>query len=199
MVVAGLTGGIATGKSTVACFFQSAGAVLIDADRIAFEAVQKGTPAWHEIVDHFGAEVLLGDGQINRARLGDIIFNDHDRKAILDRIVHPRVFEEIERQLLILEKDLPGSVVIVDVPLLMETGMDRAMPEVIVVYVPESIQIERLMARDCLCREDALARIRSQMSIEEKKARASIIIDNSHGLEQTRARTLEVFNELQTR
>lgn len=196
MVVAGLTGGIATGKSTVAGFFVSAGAHLIDADRIAFDAVCKGTDVWHEIVEHFGEGVLGHDGQIDRVFLGDIVFNDHSEKACLDSIVHPKVHEEILLRISRLEQDFPGSVVIVDVPLLIEADMYRDMSEVILVYAPEHIQLARLMARNRLSKEDAMARIGSQMSIEEKKAYASIIIDNSGSLDRTREQTLSVYDAL---
>lgn len=199
MVVAGLTGGIATGKSTVAGFFLSAGAVLIDADRIAFDVVQKGTPVWHEIVGYFGEEVLLPNGQIDRIGLGKIIFNDGEQKTILDKIVHPAVFDRIDQQLHELEQDQPHKVVILDVPLLIETGMYQDMSDIIVVYVPQSVQIERLITRDGLSRADALSRICSQMSIEEKKAYASIIIDNSYSLERTKERTLQVYKKLKSR
>ena len=199
MVVAGLTGGIATGKSTVAAFFLSAGAELIDADRIAFDVVQKGTAVWHEIVEHFGSRVLLPDGQIDRACLGNIIFHDREQKAVLDGIVHPAVIERISLHREELERNRPGKVVIVDVPLLIETGIYRDMRDIILVYVPERVQIERLMDRDGLSRKAALARVLSQMSIEEKKAYASILIDNSDSLEKTRERTLEVYFQLLVR
>ena len=199
MVVAWLTGGIATGKSTVADIFVSAGAELIDADRIAFDVVQKGTEVWQEIVEHFGKDVLLPDGQIDRVCLGNIIFHDHEQKAVLNGIVHPAVIRQIHQHIEELEQNLPGGVVIVDVPLLIETGIYRDMSDVILVYIPERIQIERLMDRDNLSRKDALARIRSQMSIEEKKAYASIIIDNRGSLKRTRERTLEVYYELHRR
>lgn len=199
MVIAGLTGGIATGKSTVAGFFSSAGAVLIDADRIAFDVVQKGTSIWREIINYFGEEVLLPNGQIDRTGLGNIIFNDTEKKGMLDKIVHPAVFERIDRQLQKLENEQPDKVVILDVPLLIETGMHKDMSDIIVVYVPQSVQIERLIARDGLSRTEALSRISSQMSIEEKKNYASIIIDNTYSLERTRERTLEVYKNLKSR
>jgi len=199
VVVAGLTGGIATGKSTVAAFFLSAGASLIDADRIAFDAVNKGTAVWQKIVEHFGKKVLLPDGQIDRVCLGDIIFHDHSQRAILDGIVHPAVIAQISRQIDELKEDRPDKVVIVDVPLLIETGIYQDMRDIILVYVPQRVQIERLMGRDNLSGNDALARVRSQMSIEEKRAYATIIIDNRGSLEKTRERTLRIYNELKGR
>lgn len=199
MIVAGLTGGIATGKSTVAAIFAEAGALIIDADKIAKEIVRKNRPAWREIVKHFGRDVLLPGGEINRKRLADIIFNDPQQKDRLNRIVHPFVFEETERKLKEIEKDSPDSVVILDIPLLIETGIDRDLAEIIVVYIPEAIQQQRLMNRDQLSASEALARIRSQMPIDEKKSRATVVIDNSASPADTRKKALKVFEELQRR
>jgi dephospho-CoA kinase len=193
LVVAGLTGGIATGKSTVAKIFEDAGAIIIDADKIARDVVGKGRPAYHEIVKQFGREVLLPDGEINRGYLADIIFNDSDKKKALNRIVHPFVLQAMAEKLEQLEKDTPDAVVILDVPLLIESGMHKDMSDVIVVYAPEHVQIKRLMARNNISETDALSRISSQMPIEEKKNLASILIDNSDTKERTRERTLEVY------
>ena len=115
MIVAGLTGGIATGKSTVSAIFKSAGAIVIDADRIAREVVKKDKPAWHKIVEHFGREILLDDGQIDRSRLGDIVFNNPVKKEMLNEIVHPFVKKEIHRRLKRIERTTPKAVVILDV------------------------------------------------------------------------------------
>ena len=199
MIVAGLTGGIGTGKSTVAAFFAEAGAVIIDADEIARDVVAKGRPAWSRIVAHFGRDVLLPDGDIDRKKLGAIIFNDTRQKAHLDRIVHPHVIAETEQQLKTIEMVQPQAVVILDVPLLIEAGMDRELDEVIVVYTPEAVQLERLMRRDRLTAAEGLSRIRSQMPIEEKKMRATVVIDNSTSPAVTRKRVLKVFADLQRR
>ncbi len=194
--VIGLTGGIATGKSTVAVILENAGAVIIDADRIARETVKKGLPAYREIVAHFGESVLLPDGEINRSALGDIIFNAPRKKQLLNKIVHPHVRKETHRQLQHIEHTEPNAIVILDIPLLFEAEMDKDLSEVIVVYVPEQIQIKRLMKRDHLTRADARARIRSQLPVEEKKRRATIVIDNSGTREDTRKRTLEIYKRL---
>jgi dephospho-CoA kinase len=196
MIVAGLTGGIATGKSTVAAIFEEAGARLIDADRAARDAVRKGTPAFHAIVAHFGEAVLLGDGEIDRRRLASVIFNDPAEQRTLERIVHPWVKQEIARCLNRIRGAAPEALVILDVPLLFETGMDQGLVAAIVVYVTEQIQLERLMARDALAEPDARARIRAQMPIEKKKSLAAFVIDNSGSLEHTRAQTLEVYRRL---
>jgi dephospho-CoA kinase len=199
MIVAGLTGGIGTGKSTVAAVFAEAGAVIIDADEIARDVVAKGRPAWCRIVAHFGRDVLLPDGDIDRKKLGAIIFNDARQKTHLDRIVHPHVMAETEQQLIEIERVQPQAVVILDVPLLIEAGMDRGLDDVIVVYTPEAVQLKRLMRRDRLTAAEGLSRIRSQMPIEEKKVRATVVIDNSASPAVTRKRVLEVFADLQQR
>lgn len=196
MHVTGLTGGIATGKSTVAVILQEAGAVIIDADKIAHDVVKNGRTAWKKIVEHFGSEVLLPDGEINRVLLGDIIFKNASQKHVLNSIVHPEVFAEMAAQIEQAKTERPGEVIILDVPLLIESGMHTSMGNVVLVYTPEAVQIRRLMARDGLSETDALARVHSQMPIEEKRAKATIVIDNSGALEQTRARTLEVYRQL---
>jgi dephospho-CoA kinase len=194
--VIGLTGGIATGKSTVSAILKKAGAVIIDADRIAREVVKKGLPAYREIVENFGETVLLSNGEINRSVLGDLIFNDPRKKQLLNRIVHPHVRRETNRQLKDMENSSPNTIVILDIPLLFEAEMHKDLSEVIVVYAPEHIQIKRLMKRDNISEADAVARVRSQMPIEEKKNRATIVIDNAGTMEDTRKRTLEIFRTL---
>ena len=196
MQVIGLTGGIATGKSTVCAILENAGAVIIDADRIARKLVKKNLPAYRQIVDTFGESILLPDGEINRTALGDLIFNDPRKKQLLNKIVHPQVGKETDRQLKRIEKSNPHALVILDIPLLLESGLHKNLSEVIVVYTPEHIQINRLMQRDHISQENALARIHSQMPIEEKKKLATIVIDNSGMLEDTRKQTLEIFQRL---
>jgi dephospho-CoA kinase len=196
LIIAGLTGGIASGKSTVSGIFREAGANIIDADQIAHEVVQKGKPAWKKIKDHFGDAILLSDGNIDRTLLGKIIFHNTDRKKILNRIVHPFVFQEMDAEIAGIESHNPDAIVILDVPLLIETNMHRKLSEVILVYIPENLQLERLMARDRIPRIDAEARIRSQMSIDEKKLYATILIDNSNPIDKTREKVRDVFQVL---
>jgi dephospho-CoA kinase len=196
LVVAGLTGGIATGKSTVSLILREAGAIIIDADAIARDAVKKDLPAWHEIVSIFGKEVLLPDGEIDRAYLGGIIFRDSSKKEILNKIVHPYVIRKVAELIEAVGKESPASIVIIDVPLLIEAGMDKGLEEVVLVYTPEWIQIERLIERDGITEEEALLKIRSQMPIEDKRKFASIMIDNSGTLQATRERSLEIFDNL---
>jgi dephospho-CoA kinase len=194
--VIGLTGGIATGKSTVSAILKKAGAEIIDADRIAREVVKKGLPAYREIVENFGETVLLSNGEINRSVLGDLIFNDPRKKQLLNRIVHPHVRRETNRQLKDMENSSPDTIAVLDIPLLFEAEMHKDLSEVIVVYAPEHIQVKRLIKRDNISEADAVARVRSQMPIEEKKNRATIVIDNSGTMQDTRKRTLEIFKTL---
>jgi len=196
LIIAGLTGGIATGKSTVSSILREAGAIIIDADTIARDSVKKDLPAWHEIVRIFGKAVLLPDGEIDRTHLGDIIFKNSSKKETLNKIVHPHVIQKVAERIEAIGKESPESIVILDVPLLIEAGMDKGMEDVILVYTPEWIQIERLIERDGISNEDALLRVHSQMPIEKKREFATIIIDNSGTIEATRARALEIFDSL---
>lgn len=192
----GLTGGIATGKSTVAGLFADAGLTVIDADRIAREVVKRPLPAWRDIVDAFGENVLTADGEIHRSRLADIIFEDPRRKDDLDRIVHPRVFEAMTIEIDRLHRSAPENRIILDVPLLIETGMHRELPLTLLVYAPEPVQIQRLMERDGLSKRAAMARVRAQMPIEAKRPLADVIIDNSGDREATRRRVLDICRQL---
>jgi dephospho-CoA kinase len=192
----GLTGGIATGKSTVAVIFRQAGAKVIDADKIARNVVRKGLPAWQKIVAHFGPRVLMSDRRINRSSLADVVFNDPVQKRHLNAIVHPFVYRKIEELMQQLIKTETNGVVVLDVPLLYEVGMDKDLDKTITVYVPEAVQLDRLMKRDGLSEQSARVRIQSQMSIEEKRRRADIIIDNSGSLKATQAAAFEVYHIL---
>ncbi|OQX25535.1 MAG: dephospho-CoA kinase [Desulfobacteraceae bacterium IS3] len=196
MIISGLTGGIATGKSTISAILKECGAIIIDADLIAHAVVKKGLEAYERIAAHFGTQILLPDGEINRPRLGNIVFNHPDEKEMLNQIVHPFVFEEMERQIREFERKNPASVVISDIPLLIESGMHKNFSEIILVYIPEYLQIQRLMIRDDLCATQANTRIRAQMPIEEKKRFATMIIDNSDSLENTRNQTIAVYQQL---
>ena len=199
VIIAGLTGGIASGKSTVSRFLSDAGARIIDADKIAREVVKPGTPGYDAILSFFSRTILLPDGEIDRRRLGEIIFNDTDKKARLDAIVHPLVFERSAEMIAQIAAQAPDAVVIMDIPLLLEAGMGSDLAEVIVVYVPENIQLERLRNRDGIDKQAAMARIRSQMPIEKKRKLATIVIDNSSTLSDSRKRALAVFNRLKQR
>ncbi|MEJ2038842.1 MAG: dephospho-CoA kinase [Desulfosarcinaceae bacterium] len=193
MPVVGLTGGIASGKSTVCGFFKEAGACILDADQMARQVVMPGEPAWREIVDLFGRQVLSVDGSLDRTKLGDIVFGDAGRRKALERIIHPRVRQAMDSATAGVAAARPEALIIQDVPLLLETGMHQGLAEIIVVHVPEEVQIERLVRRDGMGREQALRRIRAQMPLDQKRSLATILIDNSGSLERTREQVLRIF------
>ena len=185
-MVIGLTGGIASGKSTVAGFFTQCGAVVVDADAIAHEVTARGMPAWQAVVDHFGESILDDSGGIDRGRLGEIVFQSARQKARLEAIVHPFVFAAMAREVAAAQKHRPDALVVLDVPLLLETGMREGLAAIVVVYVPESVQIQRLMARDGMSEAQARARVAAQMPIEQKRQLADVVIDNTGSLDDTR-------------
>ena len=196
MLIVGLTGGIASGKSTVARFMAQAGAHIIDADRIAREVVQPGLPAYDRIISLFGQTVIKADGTLNRPVLGELVFADIQLRRQLEAIVHPHVQQAMDAALQQIAVQNPHAVVVKDIPLLLEIGMDQGLAEIIVVYVPEPIQMERLMMRDGLSSEQALLRIRSQMPMGKKRGLATIVIDNSQDLVWTREQTAKVYDRL---
>jgi dephospho-CoA kinase len=181
----GLTGGIACGKSTVADMLVSRGAVLIDADSIAREVVGPGSPLLAEIAAIFGQAVLLDDGTLNRKKLGEIVFADRDARIQLERIMHPSIRASMWERMAMHEAEEPERLVVVDVPLLYESGLEPMFNEIMVVYVPRDVQRSRLILRDGISSEEAERRLGAQMSIEDKKAKADILIDNSGTRDET--------------
>lgn len=195
----GLTGGIASGKSTVSKIFDRAGAVIIDADRFARQVVMPGKPAWKEIRAQFGRQVVKPDGTLDRERLGDIVFHQNHLRRQLEAIIHPRVRGHIDESLRKLAMSKPESVVVLDVPLLLETGMDKGLAEVIVVYAPAAVQRRRLMLRDGFSADQAQARIDAQMPIEQKRSRATLVIDNGGDLAETEKQAMAIYCDLAQR
>jgi len=192
----GLTGGIASGKSAVAELLRAKGAVIVDADVLAREVVEPGTPALAAIVDRFGRGVLLPDGRLDRARLGQLVFSDADARADLNAIVHPAV----RRRAAELEADAPaGSVVVHAIPLLVETGQAASFDMVVVVDVDPTIQVDRLRARNGLSRADAEARLAAQASREERLRAADVVIDNSGTRDALEAQVDELWLKLSRR
>lgn len=181
----GLTGGIACGKSTVAEMLVSRGAVLIDADSIAREVVSPGSPLLAEIAAIFGQAVLLDGGTLNRKKLGEIVFADRDARIQLESIMHPSIRACMWERMAMHEAEEPERLVVVDVPLLYESGLEHMFDEIMVVYVPCDVQRARLILRDGISPEEAERRLQAQMSIEDKKAKADILIDNSGTREET--------------
>jgi dephospho-CoA kinase len=161
------------------------GAIIIDADEVAHAIIEPGKPAWEDIVEHFGSEVLNPDQTIDREKLGAIVFNDPEKLQVLNQITHPRVGEQFKQMIKDIKSQQADAVLFIEVPLLYETHMDRICDEVWVVWVDEETQIQRLMKRDGLSREDALKRIDAQMSLDEKARRADFVIDNRFSVEET--------------
>jgi dephospho-CoA kinase len=179
MLLVGLTGGVATGKSTVAKLFKQCGAVVIDADELAHEVVKPGKPAWREIVASFGKTVLNQDRSLNRQALGSIVFRNPKKLRQLERIIHPRVAREQARLTNQAARTDPKAVVIYDVPLLFEAGIDKRVDRTIVVTADRETQIARLKTRNGLSRAEAIRRIKSQMPLSKKVRLTHIVIDGT--------------------
>ncbi|EBF5163943.1 dephospho-CoA kinase [Listeria monocytogenes] len=180
----GLTGSVATGKSTVSNMIQQAGIPLVDADIAARKVVEPGTEGLKEIVAYFGEEILLGDGTLDRAKLGEIIFKDKEKREKLNEITHPRVkdymLEARERFFRAGEE-----LIFFDIPLLFESHLESLVDQIVVVWTTPETELKRLMERNNLTKEDALRRIESQMGIDEKARKADFVIDNNESLEKT--------------
>jgi dephospho-CoA kinase len=189
----GLTGGIATGKSTVAQRLRELGAYVLDADIIAREVVEPRTPGWERVKEVF-PEVIREDSTIDRKLLGDIIFSDAQAKKALEEIIHPLVIARMRSEGEAQER--AGRVVVCDIPLLYESGSERWLDEVWVVYADPAAQLRRLMGRSNVNRERALQMIRAQMPLEEKVRRADRVIDNSGTLEQCHAQVDALWKEM---
>lgn len=181
----GLTGGIATGKSTAANLLVERGAILIDLDRIAREVVEPGQPALAQVVERFGQAVLREDGTLDRKKLGSIVFSDEAQRKALEEILHPAIRSVMKERMTLHESRNPDKLVVVDVPLLFESKLESYFEQIMLVYVPRDEQLMRLMKRDSLSPEEAERRLAAQMNIEDKKARADIVIDNSGDIDRT--------------
>lgn len=189
----GLTGGVASGKSTVSAILRELGAVVIDGDQLAREVVARGTPGLAAVVGAFGPDVLTADGELDRPKMGAIVFNDEQKRRVLEGIVHPLVFERIVE----LESGAPDDAVVVhDIPLLAESGRADTFDAVIVVDVPTEVQVERMLRDRGWTEEDARSRIAAQASREDRRAIATYVIDNTGTLEDLRQRVTEVFDQL---
>ena len=195
-LLVGLTGGIATGKSTVSAMLAHLGCRVIDADQLAREVVAPGQPAHAAIVAEFGPEVLQPDGYLDRKRLGAIVFADPERRKRLEAITHPAVRQRQQRILSMLEEEEHDGLVIWDVPLLYETKGDAHVDRVVVVATDEDTELARLIARDGSGEADARARIQSQMPVAEKAKRAHYVIDNSGSRADTERQVRQVHRAL---
>ncbi|WP_434380668.1 dephospho-CoA kinase [Melittangium boletus] len=197
MKVYGLTGGIGSGKSTASRMFRELGAEVLDADVIAREVVEPGTPGLAAVAERFPG-VLGPDGRLDRTRLGARIFGDPAERAALNGLLHPRIRERFLEQAQALA-DAGVTRLLYDVPLLIESGLHETMAGVVLVWVPRDVQRERLMHRDGLDAAAAEARLAAQLPLDAKRAHAHWVVDNSGGLESTRAQVRDVWNQLRAR
>ncbi|MGB3395778.1 MAG: dephospho-CoA kinase [Nitrospira sp.] len=198
MILVGLTGGIATGKSTVANMFERCGAVVIDADALAHQVVEPGKPAWRAIIETFGKAVLNPDRTLNRQALGAVVFRSRTKLRRLEQIIHPRVAREQARLTRQAARKDPKAVVIYDVPLLYEAGIDKRVDTTIVVTADRETQIARLKKRNGFTRTEAIRRIRSQMPLKEKAAAADYLLDGTTTRPRLLALVKRLYRELRT-
>ena len=196
MLLVGLTGGIGSGKSEVAKIFKRLGAHLIDADELAREAVRTGSPTLKRIVEVFGPDVLNPDGTLDRTKLARWVFEDSEKRELLNSIVHPFVFMEEERRRKEIVQKNPKAIILFDAALLIETGSDQLMDKVILVTIDRRKQISRIMKRDELTREEAIRRIEAQMPQAKKKGKADYMIDGGQPLTAIEDQIRKIYEEL---
>lgn len=192
--IIGITGGIASGKSTVSLYLQELGFTIVDADLASRAVVEPGEEAYHQVVKAFGEDILLTDGNIDRVKLGSIIFNDQEKRLLLNGIVHPAV-----RNWMRLKTEAALSsgeeTVFMDIPLLFESKLTFMVDKTLLIYVDEQVQLKRLMNRNGLSETEALARINSQMPLADKKALADAVIDNNGDINETKRQVKVILSE----
>lgn len=193
MKVIGLTGGISSGKSTVSQFLAELGAVIIDMDKVGHEAFKPDTEPWREVVAAFGKQIVKSDGEIDRARLGEIVFNNPEQLSRLNQIMHPRMYEMAKAQLEEYRQQ-GAKVVVLEAALLLEADWTLLVDEVWVTVAPEPTILKRLNAKTGLSEEQALARIRTQMPNEERVKHADVVIDTDCSLDELKARVKELWD-----
>ncbi|MGQ4667436.1 dephospho-CoA kinase [Metabacillus halosaccharovorans] len=193
-VVIGLTGGIASGKSTVSNMMKKLNIKVVDADKISRDVVEIGKPAYNQIVDVFGVDILQQDHTLDRGKLGALIFSDQKRREQLNKIVHPEVRKEMLRQVE-KERKQGSRAVVLDIPLLFESKLTYMVNKTLLVYVDEQIQLERLMQRNGYTEAEAKLRIQSQLPLKDKRKLADEIIDNNGSLENTQTQLEAVLKK----
>lgn len=196
MLRVGLTGSIAVGKSFVAGVLAELGCRVIDADEVARRVVEPGSEGLRAVVAAFGVEVLKEDGTLDRAKLGALVFGDEGRRAVLNSLLHPLIMEAQDEQLRRWEEEDPRGIGVVDAALMIESGGYRRFDKLVVVHCRAEAQLERLMKRNSLSREEAERRVAAQMPQEEKLRYADFAVDTTGGFEEARRRTVEVFESL---
>lgn len=199
MLRVGLTGGIGCGKTTVAAMMRELGCQVLEADTLAHRLIEPGRPAYDEVIREFGSEVRAADGRIHRAKLAAIVFTDPAKLDRLNRIVHPRVIEALDRELAHLERTQPRSVVVVEAALLIEASYHERLDRLVVVWCEPEQQIERVLSRFAsrgMTREEAERRIAAQMNLDQKRRMADDEIDCSGALEETRRQVEKLVGKL---
>ncbi|MBN2284200.1 MAG: dephospho-CoA kinase [Deltaproteobacteria bacterium] len=196
MLNIGLTGGIGSGKSTVAGLFEKKGARIIDFDVLARRVVEPGQPAWKEIVDHFGDDVIDDGGRIDREALATRVFRDREQREKLNGVVHPAIFREWMEDIAAIQREVGEAVIISDIPLLIEVGLQRHMDATILVYASPAVQVRRIMDRNGYSREEAEDRLRAQMNIDDKVHLCDFVIRNEGDLDETQRQVDAVWKEL---
>ena len=195
-ILLGVTGGIASGKSTVARMLEELGAPIIDFDLLSRIVVEPGKPAWKDIVAFFGEQVLLLDQTLDRKKLSEIVFRNMGKRKKLEGFTHPRIQGEFVRLVKEHTAGNPAAIIQVVIPLLIEVNLQYLFHKLLLVYIPQESQIQRLMERDGISREMAQSILAAQLPIDEKRAYADYIIDNSGSLEETRKQVEEVWKKL---
>jgi dephospho-CoA kinase len=196
-LLAGLTGGMGSGKTTVGNLFKALGAYVLDADEICRSLVEPGKPAWQEIVDLLGNGIVKDDQTLDRRKIADIVFKDPEKKKALEAILHPRVMEEEQVLYKKILKEDPEALVIIDAALLIESGNYRKVDKVIVIACDEETQLRRIMAKNMFSREDAQRRLQQQMPLEEKIKFADFVLQNDSGLPELKKKVEALFHQLQ--
>ncbi|RLB04142.1 MAG: dephospho-CoA kinase [Deltaproteobacteria bacterium] len=196
MIHIGLTGGIATGKSTVAKMFEEKGATLINLDQIAHKAISPGKQAWKKIREIFGDSVLQPDKSINREKLAKIVFQNKEQLKKLEEIIHPEVIKMWQEKIETISREKPKTILISEIPLLFEKKLAYNFDATVLVYAPPQIQISRIMERDGITREEAEKRLAAQLPIDEKVSLATYAIYNDGSLEKTRQQVEQLWDKL---
>lgn len=198
-IVVGLTGGIACGKSTVVDQFKKLGAKIIDADKIAHQVLRENLKVKNKIIKNFGREIFEKGGEINRKKLGEIVFSNKNKLKLLNRITHPLIITEIKKQihnLLTYQLTNLSTVIILDAPLLFEAKITHLVDKIVVISVPKEIQLKRLMERNRLSKKEVLQRINSQWDIRKKIRFADFVVDNTQPISRVRQQIYQIWQKL---
>ena len=196
MLIIGITGSLGTGKTTVAKIFKRLGAVVLDADEIAHRLIEPNTPAWRRIKGCFGSGILRKDGTINRRALAKGVFSERRRLDKLCGIIHPLVYKEVEKKVRQIKRSNAEAIVVLDAPLLLESGGRWKVDKLVVVTARRDVQIKRAMGKFGLTRKEALQRIKAQMPLSEKEKAADFVIDNKGSLSATEKQAVEIWKRL---